>query len=94
MPLPNAKARREILRIHLRGPAYAQPADIEPIVDQLVPATKGFSGARLQHLCQDAKRLAVRSVAFAQAVPPTLEQACAALDMELNDHDSGGQVDD
>lgn len=77
VPLPDADARREILRIHLGG-ATAAP-NVEAVVDALVAQTDGFSGARLRQVCEDAKRIALDAVDFARPMPPTLAQALEAL---------------
>ncbi len=48
----------------------------------------GFSGAQLQHVCDEAKRIAIRDVAYARPSAPTLEQIREALARE---HDGGSQ---
>jgi transitional endoplasmic reticulum ATPase len=50
VPLPDAKARAEILRIHLRGKPVAQDVDVEKIAE----LTDGFSGADLASVVNTA----------------------------------------
>ncbi len=82
VPLPDADARREILRIHLRGSAFKNSRDLEAILDALTPRTEGVSGARLRQVCEEAKRMAIRDSGFTHALAPTLEGALAALEGE------------
>jgi transitional endoplasmic reticulum ATPase len=72
VPMPDAAARREILRIHLG-------AD-EKILETLTARSEGFSGAKLRQVCEEAKRMAMRDTGFTRAVAPTLECALAALE--------------
>lgn len=82
VPLPDEAARKEIVRIHLRLPALAGEAPREEIVERLAGATGGFSGARLRHLCDEAKRIALREAGYAAAAAPTLAHALEALALE------------
>jgi transitional endoplasmic reticulum ATPase len=88
VPLPDARSRRDILRIHFsRGAAGTE--DIDQIVEALAARTEGFSGARLQQLCEEAKRTAIRATGFTRAAPPTLAMAIAAfeaLNSEVKSH--------
>jgi len=79
--LPDADARREILRICLRTRGDGA-ADISSIIDAVVPRTEGFSGARLRQLCDDAKRAAIRRTGFTQVAAPTVEDMLTALQTE------------
>ena len=79
--LPDADARREILRICLRTRGDGV-ADISSIIDALAPRTEGFSGAQLRQLCDDAKRAAIRRTGFTQVAAPTVEDMLAALQTE------------
>ena len=88
VPLPDAAARRAILRIHLGGKTKKDAAAVEKIADALAARTEGFSGARLRQLCHEAKRLALRDAGFSRAVTPSLEQAMDALNAELTERDS------
>jgi SpoVK/Ycf46/Vps4 family AAA+-type ATPase len=79
--LPDADARREILRICLRTRGDGA-ADISSIIDAVVPRTEGFSGARLRQLCDDAKRAAIRRTGLTQVAAPTVEDMLTALQTE------------
>jgi transitional endoplasmic reticulum ATPase len=85
VPLPDAASRREILRIHLRGIPFEREAELEKILDALTERTEGFSGARLRHICEEAKRTAIREVGFTRAVAPTLAQALAAIEADRSE---------
>ncbi len=56
IPPPDEEARREILRVHLRG----KPVSAEVSVDDLAARTAGLTGADLEHLCNEAAIAAVR----------------------------------
>jgi transitional endoplasmic reticulum ATPase len=86
VPLPDAGNRRDILRIHLVAKGMAPPPDLEAIIDALMLRTEGFSGARIRQVCMEAKRLAIRAANFSRPMPPTLDQALAALAAELDSH--------
>ena len=72
VPLPDENDRRAILALHLGGD--------KAIAADLAPRTEGFSGARLRHVCEEAKRLALRETGFTRAAAPSLEQALHALE--------------
>ena len=81
IPLPDANARREILRINLsENLGFEDRRDRDAILDALAPATEGFSGARLRQVCDEAKWIALRSIGFAHTVAPTLVHALEALE--------------
>jgi transitional endoplasmic reticulum ATPase len=80
--LPDRSARAEIARIHLRKAAFSDPAELERIVEMLAGETGGYSGAQLQHVCEEAKRIALRDVAYAAPSAPTFDQAREALARE------------
>jgi len=82
--LPDADARREILRICLR--TRGGDADLSSIIEAVLPRTEGFSGARLRQLCDDAKRAAIRRTGFTQVAAPTIEDMVAALEAEGANH--------
>lgn len=92
VPLPDSDARREILRIHLGSTTSESNPDIDAIVDALAPKTEGFSGARLQHICQEAKRAASRSTGYARPGIPALAHAREAPELEIKDRHRGGHV--
>ncbi|RMG47179.1 MAG: AAA family ATPase [Acidobacteria bacterium] len=68
VPLPDEEDRRQILRIKLRGVRLKPGITVEMISQQLAPRTEGFSGADLDHLCQEAKLLALRENQYTGAV--------------------------
>jgi transitional endoplasmic reticulum ATPase len=84
--LPDAQARRDILRICLRTAATAEGPELSSIIEAATPLTEGFSGARLRQLCDDAKRAAIRRTGFTQVAAPTVADMLAALDAERAEH--------
>jgi transitional endoplasmic reticulum ATPase len=80
--LPDRAARAEIARIHLRRAAFADPVALDAIVEALASESDGFSGAQLQSVCEEAKRIAIRDVAYARPTAPTLIQVREALARE------------
>jgi transitional endoplasmic reticulum ATPase len=80
--LPDAAARRDILRICLRTREGGSEAELTAIIEAVVPRTEGFSGARLRQLCDDAKRSAIRRTGFTRAAAPTVTEMLAALEAE------------
>ncbi|CAG9461153.1 unnamed protein product [Pedinophyceae sp. YPF-701] len=56
LPLPNAKGRTEILKVHARGKSLAGDLDL----DRFARATAGFTGAELMNLMNQSAILAVR----------------------------------
>ncbi len=77
--LPDAEARRQILRIALRTTSPEGMRDIDAIIDAVIPRTEGFSGARLRQLCDEAKRIAIKRNGFTKAAAPTVEDVLQAL---------------
>jgi transitional endoplasmic reticulum ATPase len=77
--LPDAAGRAEILRIGLRIPNVDAGKSIEAIVKKIVPMTKGFSGARLRQLTDQAKRNAIKRTGFKEVATPTLQDVLVAL---------------
>jgi transitional endoplasmic reticulum ATPase len=80
--LPDASARRDILRICLRTSIAADEAELSAIIEAAAPLTEGFSGARLRQLCDDAKRSAIRRTGFTQVAAPTVADMLHALEAE------------
>ena len=80
--LPDRAARAEIARIHLRKAAFADPAMLDAIVETLAAESDDFSGAQIQSVCEEAKRIAIRDVAYAGPSAPTLIQVREALARE------------
>jgi transitional endoplasmic reticulum ATPase len=78
--LPDAEARRQILRIGLRA-----ARDLDGIVEAALPRTDGFSGAKLRQLCDEAKRIAIKRTGFTKAAMPTVDDVMAALAAERPD---------
>lgn len=58
VPFPDAKGRREIIDIHIKGKQLAE--DVYASLEQLAESTSGFSGADLNSLFEMASRRAVR----------------------------------
>jgi transitional endoplasmic reticulum ATPase len=82
VPLPEEEARRAILRIHLRGVPFEDERTLHETIMELARKTAGFSGAQVRHLCEEGKRVALRSVGYARAVAPTLTDLLHALETE------------
>jgi transitional endoplasmic reticulum ATPase len=57
IPMPDMKARKRILEIHLSRMATAK----EAMVEWLAQSTEGYSGADMEMLCREAGMLAMRS---------------------------------
>ena len=87
--LPDAEARKEILRICLRTESTGGGSELAAIIEAVTPLTSGFSGARLRQLCDDAKRTAIKRTGFTQIAAPTVADALAALDAERAERDRG-----
>jgi transitional endoplasmic reticulum ATPase len=77
--LPDAQARRDILRICLRTGGGAGGPELSALIEAALPLTEGFSGARLRQLCDDAKRSAIRRTGFTQVAAPTVADILQAL---------------
>ena len=56
VPLPNKKSRIEIFKIHLKDRPLAEDIDVEKIAEHL----KGYTGADIQGICEEATLLAIR----------------------------------
>ncbi|MBI2304642.1 MAG: CDC48 family AAA ATPase [Chloroflexi bacterium] len=67
LPLPDKKARREILKIHTRGKPLAEDVDLESLAN----ATEGLVGADIEALCRQAAMLAIRE--FIDGLPAQTE---------------------
>ncbi len=80
--LPDADARRDILRICLRTANAAAGPELSSIIEAVTPLTEGFSGARLRQLCDDAKRSAIKRTGFTQVAAPTVADMMQALEAE------------
>ncbi|MDP2974160.1 MAG: hypothetical protein Q8N60_03855, partial [Candidatus Diapherotrites archaeon] len=55
-PLPDEKTRKEIFKIHSKGKPLAKNVNLISFAKK----TKGFSGADIQAICEDAAKLAIR----------------------------------
>jgi transitional endoplasmic reticulum ATPase len=77
--LPDAQARREILRIALRNARSDGDHALDATIDAVVPLTAEFSGAKLRQLCDEAKRIAIKRTGFTKAAAPTVDDVLAAL---------------
>src|SRR5207248_9318799 len=80
--LPDAQARREILRISLRSARPEGERALDATIDAVVPLTEEFSGAKLRQLCDEAKRIAINRTGFTKSAAPTVEDMLAALATE------------
>jgi transitional endoplasmic reticulum ATPase len=80
--LPDAQARKQILRICLRTAISGGAKDFEAIIDAIAPLTEGFSGARLRQVCDEAKRTAIKRTGFTEVAAPTIADVRQALDAE------------
>src|SRR5262249_52814837 len=67
--------RRAILRLPLGGKVMERSSDPDKIAAALAARTGGFSGARLRHLCQEAKRLALRGTRAEGGIRLSMEHA-------------------
>src|SRR5207248_8965284 len=88
--LPDANARKDILRVCLRTASPDGNPDIDAIIDAFVPLTHGFSGARLRQVCDDAKRAAIKRTGFTKVAAPTVADMRAALECERAEHSGEG----
>jgi transitional endoplasmic reticulum ATPase len=73
VPLPDLPARRELVRLHLRGARVAGDLDLA----RLAARTEGYSGADLMCLCERAKQ-----IPFREAVLQGTDRAISAADFE------------
>ncbi|RWX73031.1 MAG: hypothetical protein Metus_1005 [Candidatus Methanosuratincola subterraneus] len=55
--LPDARARAEIIKVHLRD----APVGMSVVVEEIAKMTEGFSGADLQELVNEAKKSLIRA---------------------------------
>jgi transitional endoplasmic reticulum ATPase len=82
--LPDAAARKDILRVCLRAPPVEE-TELKSIIETVTPVTEGYSGARLRHLCEEAKRIAIKNTGFKRAAAPSVADMLAALRFEKHD---------
>jgi transitional endoplasmic reticulum ATPase len=54
-PVPDAKAREEILKVHTRG----KPLSTDIVIEFLVTETEGLTGSEIAAICQEASRDAI-----------------------------------
>ena len=87
--LPDAKARAEILRLGLRTPMVEAGREIDAIIKKIAPMTKGFSGARLRQLCDEAKRHAMKRTNFTEVAAPAIRDVLAALQADKTNKAEG-----
>jgi transitional endoplasmic reticulum ATPase len=84
--LPDLSARRAILGVHARGPAWAQPG----LLDDLALRTDGFSGAALAGLSTLAARSALhRGILGAEAAPQVTSED---IELALIGHNASEQA--
>jgi transitional endoplasmic reticulum ATPase len=75
VPLPDAAARKEIFRIHLRSKVLADDVDL----DALVGSTEGYSGAEIAEICRLAGLIALREKQFKEVNPISQRHLLEAL---------------
>jgi AAA+ superfamily predicted ATPase len=75
VPLPDARGRLAMLRVHLAKLKVAKSLELEPLVEQ----TAGFSGAELAALCREAGLVAVQRGITARIRPSELRLSRADL---------------
>jgi transitional endoplasmic reticulum ATPase len=80
--LPDAKERRDILRICLKTTASGDGHSLDDIIETVTPLTEGFSGAQIKQLCDTAKRTAIKRTGFTQVAAPTVADMLQALKLE------------
>jgi transitional endoplasmic reticulum ATPase len=56
VPPPDLEARKEILRVHLRGKPLAEDVDVDKLAEQ----TEHYVGADLEAICKEASMIAIR----------------------------------
>jgi len=66
MPLPDAEARKEIFKVHLRKLPHEEGIDY----GKLASITERYSGADIKNICTEASRLAAREALKADVVIP------------------------
>jgi transitional endoplasmic reticulum ATPase len=74
VPVPDERARREILAVHVESKPLGDDVDL----DDLAAATDGYSGAELASLARDASMRAIRSVA-ADVDPETATERAGSV---------------
>ena len=75
---------RETMRPVLDSPPVGE-AELKSIIETVTPVTEGYSGARLRHLCEEAKRIAIKNTGFKRAAAPGVADMLAALRLEKHD---------
>jgi transitional endoplasmic reticulum ATPase len=92
VPLPDRTERSEILRLQLAGHGSKPDRELDAVIEVLSERTEGFSGARIWHLCQEAKRISIKSTAPVGCLKVTLQDALDALQEELKSKDGEEQA--
>lgn len=88
VPLPDAEARREIFRIHLRRVILGDDVN----VGELVEKTAEKSGADIAEICRLAGLTSLREVKFEQINPVKQKHLLAALEETESKHAIGGST--
>lgn len=84
--LPDAKTRREVLQIHIRG----KPHDTSVVLDDMIDTTDGLSCAQIENLLNEAMLYALRS----NGVDDKTEFTFSDVDVILNKIMAGWQSTD
>lgn len=79
VPLPDNKARREILETKLKNIILDSKLSLHEAADYLMDRTDGYSGADLDVVCQEATLQALRQASYDEAAPVGLEHFEEAL---------------
>lgn len=80
VPMPDAKARREIMAACLRLPGLGANPQAEAIYAAFADAMSAFSGAEVRDLCDRAKLAACERNGYAKLAHATIEDFHAALE--------------
>ncbi|HEY7067343.1 MAG TPA: AAA family ATPase [Chloroflexota bacterium] len=79
VPLPDDADRAALLAIQLRNAPLAAGTSPEQVIEHLVPRTRGYSGADLRLVCDEAKLLAMQGESADGEVALTLAHFAEAL---------------
>lgn len=79
VPMPDENGVKAILGIRLKG-VLDKTVDFEQIVKEVVPRLRGFSGAEIEALCQEARLLALREADFSRAAAIKRKHLLGALE--------------
>ena len=78
--LPDKPARQAILRIFLRDLPWDRQTTLREVLDTVAANTDGFSGAKLESLCNRVKMMALRQGDYEKPVPLKLQHFTETLE--------------